>query len=672
MVEPAPTPPLGLRPSSGAAPSRPQQRRRRVRRLRRLCGLVVLLAPGSWIVLSDFVRRYYHVMSFDRPHRLGYVGTAAFSVVFWGVLLYVAARRRGFVRQLVAGLFAVLFTLCAGVQAAFHSFYNVYLSLDSLVYSKSLPWALLGYVPLQVPRVAFQLGSHLVLGLMLLTVARILVRPRRIVRMLFPLLVPVVLAAMVMLPASYRLWQSSTPDVIYVHGYRALLEERLRKTDYAPHLRVQRREPVAVPPMTAKPARARNVLFVLQESVRDDISCNEVGTEPDAACATPFSARAMPERMPLMQMRANASTTAIAISDLWSAVPSTDSWDVLLSVPLLWDYAHAAGYDAAYWTSQNTQFGSMRLYVQDFPVSHRAVATELDSWADFDAGANDSLLTDRAMEDLADLREPFFAVVQYSNVHYPYVYDPKHAPFQPSEFSKAPDKNDHFFNYYRNVVYLSDIAVGRLLDFVRESDFGKRTVIVYTSDHAESFREHWQLGHTSSLYEEEIHVPAWISAPESTLSDEERGAIRGAKEQFLWHYDVAPTLLDLLGVWDLPEMRPFRALMLGHPITRPERTVGPVPLNNCSWIWECAFRNWGMMQGPLKIEAREWDNEFHCFDMRRDPLEQVNLGEAACAPLPDVARQWFGMMPRQDPPGMKDLLWGPAPPSSNAVPTEPP
>ena len=41
---------------------------------------------------------------------------------------------------------------------------------------------------------------------------------------------------------------------------------------------------------------------------------------------------------------------------------------------------------------------------------------------------------------------------------------------------------------------------------------------------------------------------------------------------------VRKAMLDLLGVWDLPEMRPFRARMLGHPITRPERTVGPVPL----------------------------------------------------------------------------------------------
>ena len=41
--------------------------------------------------------------------------------------------------------------------------------------------------------------------------------------------------------------------------------------------------------------------------------------------------------------------------------------------------------------------------------------------------------------------------------------------------------------------------------------------VLVTSDHGEAFREHWQLGHTSALYDEEIHVPGWIDAPPGTL-----------------------------------------------------------------------------------------------------------------------------------------------------------
>ncbi len=639
----------------------PRARHRRARRRRRLVGALVLLSPVTWIAVTDLLKRSALIASYDRMHVLAYCATVVASGVFWAVLLFNTARPRGWVRQPAAGLFVVLFTLAVGVQGAFHGFYNIYLSHDGQIYSRSFIRSLLGYLPLSKPAIQIELMVALSLSIAMVMAARFWIRPKRIARWVAPCLIPLVLVGMSQIPASFRMWQSSTPDTIYFHGLMSQLKERFRQTQHAPHLRVQRRYPEPVPPMTPKPARPRNVLFILQESLRYDVCCNRY--DPKAKCATPFSSNATPKRYPLDQLRANASTTAISISNLWSGVSSAESYDTLMSVPLLWDYAAAAGYNGAYWTSQNVMFGSMRLYVQDFPVTHRAVATQLDPKADYDAGANDALLSDHVIEVWDTLQEPFFAVAHYSNVHYPYVYDAKQAPFQPSEFSKAPSKNQHFLNYYKNVSYLSDLAVGRLIEHVRASDSGKRTVIVYTSDHGESFREHWQLGHTSSLYDEEIKVPGWIDAPEGTLSGSEQAALTAARDQFTWHYDLAATMLDLMGLWDAPELAPFKRRMVGNPLTRPERTVGPVPLSNCSWIWECSFRNWGLMLGQIKLEAREWDNEFHCFDLLADPDERLNLGEAACAPLPDLGREMFGPMPFQAWPKGKDLLWGPPPPA---------
>jgi arylsulfatase A-like enzyme len=183
-------------------------------------------------------------------------------------------------------------------------------------------------------------------------------------------------------------------------------------------------------------------------------------------------------------------------------------------------------------------------------------------------------------------------------------------------------------------------------------------VIVYTSDHGEAFREHWQLGHTSALYDEEIHVPGWVDAPPGTLTPDEEESLRAAKDEMVFHLDLATTLFDLVGIWDDPAFAPFRARMIGHPLTRRERTLEPMPLTNCTWVWECAFRNWGMMQGPLKLEAREWDNEYHCFNVLEDPDETNNLGEQACWPMPDLARATFHAMPNVTPPGRYQVDWG--------------
>jgi glucan phosphoethanolaminetransferase (alkaline phosphatase superfamily) len=565
--------------------------RRLIRRRRRRWVAATLCFPTLWIVTCDVWRRHDHLASYDGKHALGYLATMVASLVFWSLLLFVAARRSGKVAAVAAGLFVTLYTLSVGVQAGFHHFYNIYLSHDAQIYARSVPQAVIGYIPLWHAGVLWRFVATGILAVVILTVARKLVRPRGWTRRVAVVLLPVALVGMTQIPASYRMWQSTTPDIIYFHGLVSLAKEQLRITNHAPEVRVQRRQPEAVPKMTPQLASKRNVLFILQESLRYDASCNTPGE--NEGCATPFSGKALPHRMPFHQLRANAATTAISVSNLWSGVPSTESLETLLSVPLLWDYASAAGYHGAYWTSQNVMFGSMRLYVQDLPTTHRVYGTNLDATAHYDAGANDALLSDWVVDVWDTLEEPFFAVVHYSNIHFPYVYDEAHAPFQPATFSKAPGKNEQFLNYYRNVIYLSDKAVGKLLEHVRASETGPRTVILYTADHGESFREHWQLGHTSSMYDEEIKVPGFIDAPPGTLSKAEEASVRGAADAFIWHLDFTPTVLDLMGLWDAPELAPFRRRMVGHPITRPERTTSPVPISNCSWLWDCGFRNWG-------------------------------------------------------------------------------
>ena len=635
---------------------RAKLRRRQIRRRRILTGVALLFVPTLWVVSTDFLRRAHYIRGFDRPHKQGYAASIVESLIFWGVLLYAASRRRGPLARVMAGVFLVLFTLAMGVEGAFHAFYNIYLSMDGQIHSKSIPWSILGTLPLSEPRVLAHLVFAFGLGVALLVCARRFVRAPRWPAREPAFLAPALVYAVGTIPVSYRTLQSTLFDMIYFHSIGALCREHLGITHDSPDLRVQRRAPERVPRLTPRPARPRNVLFILQESQRADVTCIEY--DPDCQLATRFTNAIMPGRLPLLQLRSNASTTAISISNLWSGVRPTESRELLHSVPLIWDYAHAAGYDTAYWTSQNLMFGNARLYVQDIPVSHRAVATELDTQADLDAGAYDALVTDRAIREWSELREPFFAVVHYSNVHFPYVYDEEHAPFQPAEMDKSAEKNEIFKNYYKDVVYFSDLAVSRLVQHVRASESGKRTVIVYTSDHGEAFREHWQLGHTSSLYDEEIHVPGFIDAPEGTLAPEEEASLKAAKNELVWHLDLATTFHDLLGIWDDPTFAPFRARMMGHPLTRRERTIEPVPLTNCTWLWECAFRNWGMMQGPLKMEAREWDNEYHCFNVLEDPDEQNNLGEQACWPMPDLARATYHVMPNVTPPGRPRTEWG--------------
>lgn len=618
---------------------------RTLARWRRPVGVVLLLVPGASAVLTDAARRWERMLGFDAFHTATYAAAVLESIVVWGLLLYAAARRRGRGSSAAGALFVVALTFAFGGQEYFFEQYNAYLNVDVSLFASN-------FMDSVVNQLFADLGNYLaskalpcVFAISLVFLARRLLRPRRNAARVTALLGPAALVGALFVPLQHRHVQAATPDMLYLNAVGGLLRTQLGLTEQSHQLRPRVREPLAVPPLTAVPAATRNVLFIILESVRADSVC--VAFDP--ACRLTASTSALvPERVPLLQMRSLASSTAISLAVLWTGVGPHASRDVLHSWPSLFEYAAAAGWDSAFFTSQNMMFGNARLWVKNLPVSKFVSATDLDPTSDLDMGAPERLLAERVNRELPGLREPFLAVIQFSNVHYPYyVEDTGPFPFRPFSTSKAPEDELEFKNYYQNSVYQQDEHVASILRALRGSPAGQRTVVVYTSDHGEAFREHNQMGHTFSVFDEEIKVPAWIDAPPGTLTGAERENLSAKRETFTFHSDFAPTILDLMGLWDAAELSGFKQNMLGQSLLRSGYVERPQPLTNCSGVWSCAFENWGYMRGSMKLEARGWDVGWHCFDLREDPYEENDLGVAACNGLEQLALSTFGRLPGQ-------------------------
>lgn len=627
--------------------------------------VAIVLSPGGLSFALDVLRRPGRIRGFDAIHSAGYAATTIVVAAMWAALLLTAAVRMRRARAMAAGVFATMFALSAGTQHAFFSRYNVYASFDTTYYSDSIPLVLVGSFPRGAAGTALHVAVFAAWAIFLIGCARAFVRPEGPLAKVASAGAAPLVAIVWMMPVSYRVTlQSSAPDAIYFHGVTAYLGERIRAWRWPADptlIRVQRRSPVPVPAISPKPQAARNVLFILHESQRADVTC--IAYDPHCALATPATNALLPDRHPFLQMRAAASSTAVAVSNLWSGLNPMRDYRALHSAPLLWDYASAAGYDTAYWTSQNLLFGNARLFVQDLPLRHSITGSQLDPTADTLVGASDDLLTDHVIARWKDLREPFFAVVHYSNIHRPRRTDPERSPYSPA--ADVPGYEIAAHNYYKNAVHLSDLSVARLLRHVLPTESGRRTVIVYTSDHGESLAEHDnEIEHSSTVFDEEIHVPTWIHAPEGTLSPTERKSLAGKRDAYLVQYDIGATILDLLGVWDAPEMAPFRREMIGLPLTRPELPTWPVPLTNVSWVWEYRYPNWGMMLGSKKVVALAGDERYRCYDVASDPGERHDLGEAACGDLVGAARATFRILPREMPGHMRSRpdIWGPWPP----------
>jgi glucan phosphoethanolaminetransferase (alkaline phosphatase superfamily) len=601
-----------------------------------------LALPALAIVMIDVVRRGARLIALDRLHCVGYAACAAGSLLAWGALLFAAAHRRSAAGRVAAAVFVVGFTLAGAVQTEFYRRYGVYAALDAQIDAESVGWAVIASLEPSLPMVVAALG-WLALSAALLASSRRLAPTGPAWRPLLCTLGPIAFFAAV--PASYRTVQSSTPDVLYFHGLReAVWQNASESLGGVPRpARVMRRRSPSLPVVTPAPAAPRNVLLVVQEAVRADAAC----VDPRVPCsgATPATAAAAPDRLPLLGMRATSSSTQIALAAMWSGLEPTARREDLARAPLVWEYAKSAGYATAYLTSQHLMFANAWLFVQGQPFDRFVMATHLDPLADILVGASDEALSERALAELRDLPEPFFAVVHYSNVHRPRLVDPERAPFQPTDTGYRFADDARQDAYYLNSVFLSDLAVARLLEGLRARPEGARTVVFYLSDHAESRFEHGQANdHGATLYDEEIHVPAWIDAPGGTLSEMERASLREARDAWVFQSDVCPTLLDLLGLADEPTLAAYRARMPGRSLLRPLAGDPVVVMSNVSWAWEYGDPNWGLMQGSRKLFATQADEAWRCFDVAADPAERNDIAD--CADLRRLADETFGMLPR--------------------------
>jgi glucan phosphoethanolaminetransferase (alkaline phosphatase superfamily) len=617
----------------------------RLTRSRRLFAPLLLLVPTLFVLGMDLSRRGARLEGLDAWHKGYYVASLIEGALVWGVLLHAASRRRGALRWVAAVLFVLGFTFAVGGQTYFYSQYNAYLNLDVSLFASNFKdsvvnqlWADFGnYLRAKLP--------PLCIALSLVWLVRRWLRAPRLHARTTGFLAPALLLVSFAIPTQHRHLQAAPPDVLYLNAVGGLIATEAGLSAQSSQMRPRTRESQPVPPLHPAPTPKRNVLFVILESVRADATC----VEYEPGCRRTEATNALfPQRFAFPQMRSMDSTTAVSLAVLWSGLGPTESRDNLHTWPLIFDYARSAGFDTAFWTSQNMLFGNVRLWVKNLGVGHFFSATDLDPASDLDMGAPEGLLADRVIAEFNTLREPFMAVVQLSNVHYPYYLEPSGPqPFQPSTTSKAPEDNPYFKNFYQNAVYQQDQHLAKMLSYVRSTEAGKHTVIVYTSDHAEAFREHNQMGHTFSIFDEEVHVPGWIDAPPGTLTPEETQSLRGKQREYLFHVDIAPTILDLMGVNLDPSIAKYQARMPGHSLLRPALSTQPLLMSNCAGVWSCAFENWGIMQKNMKLESRAWDSGWRCHDVAKDPFELQNLDLSECGDLVKLADEAYGRLPGQ-------------------------
>lgn len=200
---------------------------------------------------------------------------------------------------------------------------------------------------------------------------------------------------------------------------------------------------------------------------------------------------------------------------------------------------------------------------------------------------------------------PYFAYVCYMDVNRAF-HDRK---------LNHHDPEPEVVRAYEQAVVNLDAEIGRLLSQIRQREGGRKTLLVVTSDHGESFgaaikNDYQPTGHGTSLYREQLQVPLMVSYHSQVSA----GAVDTRTVSI---YQIPATILKLLGIEDKRFKDPLEpgngevhdcvVSTLRYPETAREDRTATCP-------------GWRYVVNRAKGKAPEK----MLFDRNGDPLEETN------------------------------------------------
>jgi arylsulfatase A-like enzyme/Flp pilus assembly protein TadD len=206
----------------------------------------------------------------------------------------------------------------------------------------------------------------------------------------------------------------------------------------------------------------------------------------------------------------------------------------------------------------------------------------------------------KAIEWLKIQKSPWFLWTHF--------YDP-HDPYKPPE----PFISEYMDRSYDGEVAFVDEELGKLLDYIENSNLLKNTLIVLTSDHGESLEEHGEKTHGYFAYNSTLWVPLIITVPE--------GSHRRV-EQYVGHIDIFPTACDILEIPQPPSIQGISLLPAINGKRLPERSL------YLESLYPHYSRGWAPLQGYIANKEKFIESPLpELYDLELDFQETQNIAK---------------------------------------------
>jgi len=252
----------------------------------------------------------------------------------------------------------------------------------------------------------------------------------------------------------------------------------------------------------------------------------------------------------------------------------------------------------------------------------------------------------RHIELAAKQDKPFFCFIHYWDPHTPYLppkpfdrmfygkdeTDPKNRSMEP--VLNFPPFAKYFNQWmghvtdikfpcaqYDGAIAYCDATLATLFRRIEELGLFENSALIITSDHGEELDEHGCWFDHHGLYDTNIHIPLIIKCPDRIPPNSK---VRGMVSML----DLAPTILDLLGIPELADENGMLGKSLIPLLNKPEQGTSEILfLTESSWM-----RKRGVRTNKWKfIQACEPDihrfPEIELYDLEDDKKEQNNVAQ---------------------------------------------
>ena len=361
-------------------------------------------------------------------------------------------------------------------------------------------------------------------------------------------------------------------------------------------------------------ASAPNLLVVLGESValsRMDLYGYERQTTPRLAALR--KARSA-DWVQMEKAVSNATATKVALpamlTGLFPSRPPVEQH----TFPLLWHYAHAAGYQTALISAQSYAWNNLEGFFVDDALDRVFTLERSDAEI-----VNSEGMDDRRMmaETLATIdrfaaRGPFVVALQFNCTHYP--------GYAPPDWQAWPDAS------YDNAVAYMDHLLGRLFDHLAAEGLAANTMVLFVADHGEDLDGVHKLHRTDSYYQTAIAVPFFAIVPERHRQRLGAGweQLRQNAQMRVALTDLVPTALDLLGLSADSTVAAWQERLDGRSLLRPLEPERLIVVVNTDEHVQWSRKGYAVVADDWKYINYSWRGSM-LFDLATDGLEQRDL-----------------------------------------------